>query len=73
MPPKNDSTAHAPKRIRAPKKKQEEEVPTELIENDSRIVLNDPYSPFRTVMLMRNLSLFLIQEGYDFPLPEKPV
>lgn len=71
MPPKN-AAAPTVKRVRTPKKK-EEPPPVEVADNPSRIALNDPYSPFRTVMLMQNLSLFLIQEGYAFPLPERPL
>lgn len=63
MPPKNTDAPRS--RHRAPKD-------VELaIEPESAETVN-AYAPFRTVMLMKNLILFLIQEQYDFPLPERP-
>lgn len=57
-----------PKKSEPPKTQDAPVVATD--DKSDMVVYDDPYSALKTVTVMNNLSLFLMQEGYDFPKPK---
>lgn len=58
-----------PKRSRARSTKVALEDEPEEVQDASILHIADPMSACRTVLLIKNLTFFLAQEGYDFELP----
>lgn len=52
-----------------PAKEQQEQSQAPPQQGDI-LYLNDPASAYRTVLMMKTLTFFLIQEGYDFEIPK---